>query len=108
MNEPESSYIPYKLTDVGTRYMHYAELLELWELNYQIMVKYHYDTPHDTALRTKLESAVELLRKQMVTSGHYVQSVETVRSIIEAIPEKPEDIQGGRGTPLRENPTKEE
>lgn len=54
-----------KPTDVGTRYGHYRELLDLWEAGVDILKNYSTIGKHDLQKLETLETAVALLRKQI-------------------------------------------
>ena len=78
----------FKLTDVGTRYLHYRQLLDLWEFGLDILVKY--DSSLSEMRRTELEAGIKLLRKQIDVMGDYDPWEN--KGIIDSIPKNPEDI----------------
>lgn len=62
------------LMDVGTRYQHLRELVDLWELGIEIMDKYNYRSDVDKIKRLKLENAIEMMKHELdrmagVTTG---------------------------------------
>src|SRR5579864_1459608 len=88
------------LDDVGTRYQHLTDLMELWQTGLEVMNKYDFDS--DKENKVKLKNAIELLQKHIDNKSGYDFKAWSLRDTIERIPAKAESIEGGRGTPLRE------
>lgn len=95
-----------KLTDTGTRYRFYRELLELWQDGLEVLGRIGgYKTEGDKEKETKLQGGIELLQRQLdIMSGYedgmYSNTVYPLMKLVNQLP-GPEEIQGGRGTPLR-------
>lgn len=97
--------IHLQLTDVGTRYAHLTDLLDLWEAGQSIMSRYAFDI--DKMQKAELEAAIRLLRKHIDSLSNYDYKGWNVRDEIEAISRDPQKSVGGRGTPLKEQAPEE-
>lgn len=82
--------LKFKLEDIGTRYIHYVQLLDLWEFGLDIMKKYTYKSSLDEKRVADLEVGINLLRKQIEVMGDY-DPYETF-DIINSVPKNLEDI----------------
>lgn len=80
----------FKLTDVGTRYLHYVQLIDLFETGLGILKKLTYTSTLDIERAKELEIAIKLLKKQLDVMGDY-DHLETM-GIINTIPKNPKDI----------------
>lgn len=87
------------LDDVGTRYRHLTDLLELWQLGLDVINKYNFGIDREN--KRKLEHAIDLLKRHLDTKAGYDTKAINLLPTIEAIPRDPQSIKGGRGTPLR-------
>ena len=82
-----------KLTDVGTRYEHYRELLDLWENGYDILES-RINAPEVTLVPTdllklvlELEGAITLMTKQLEIQSDLYMQMYKVANVIEGIQE---------------------
>lgn len=96
----------YGLKDVGTRFEHYRELLELWEIGLAIMEEKAFKSDEDTGKIVQLRESTELLRAQLdimsgFNAGNFSNSCYPLKLMIDALPSA-EQIDGGRGTPLND------
>lgn len=89
-----------QLEDVGTRYDHLIDFIQLCEDGVEVLNGYRYNTPMDSAKKIKLQSAIEITRNILDSMSGYDQYDYLTRKSVNSIP-KAEDIRGGRGTPLR-------
>lgn len=74
------------LDDVGTRYQHYRELLDLWEDGYELLQRSKELTggltAYNTILMKSLEHAIELMTKQLeIQSDMYVNMHKIGREV---------------------------
>lgn len=85
--------MPQSMQDVGTRELHYNELLDLWGKASDILLLISPASRNllqDNALKD-LETASEMLKKHMtITAGEYKESVYI--KAINALPKKAEEI----------------
>jgi hypothetical protein len=94
------------LDDVGSRYTHLAELLEMWEIGIEILdekirnMAYSAGSGMPDKLQ-KLEAAAETLRGTMDGMSNRSDYRWKLADQINAIPEYPTVAEGGRGTPLK-------
>lgn len=100
--EPHISML--KLSDEGTRYKHYSELLEQWRLGTDVLenMSQSYQHPADKKRLTDLKAAVALLEKQLEVMSGYDKEQWSLREQVNQIPRDPNRIEGGRGTPVKE------
>lgn len=93
---------PVKLTDVGTRYTHYRDLLELWECGLVVLkesCRLDADSKEKTA---QLKAGVELLRKQIdigsgFDSNMYSDQMWSLRKLINSVPHTAQPLVDGEG-----------
>lgn len=95
------------LDDTGTRYVHYTELLELWESGIEIMQRRSRFSETDKWKYAELLAAISMLRQQIDILSDARDLVFIQRQLINSVPTDPAKIIGGRGTPLVENKTEE-
>lgn len=88
------------LDDVGTRYKHYVELLELWESGIPYMEQRARFSDLAKKRLTMLSSAVYMLRQQLDVLSEIGDLVFLQRQLINNVPTDAAKIHGGRGTPL--------
>ena len=93
-------FVEAKLTDVGTRFRHWSDLLEAWESGLEITKRHSTQTDHDKERVTQLETGIELLRKQIEVCGRFDAMRWKYFDQVGVIPKDPAKIEGGRGTPL--------
>ena len=82
------------LTDIGTRYMHLAELADLWRDGLLIHDRFmSVDSPSDGLKKKKLEYAIELLQQHMDLLGNF-RGTEAVafNRMLDSIPKNPDEI----------------
>ena len=90
----------YKLSDEGTRYDHYSEILALWEDTVDPMARRSYLGRDELVKKMGLELAITQLKKSIAGMGGYGDQVDSIRRMINAVPTNPKLIFGGRGKPL--------
>lgn len=63
----------YALTDEGTRYIHYTDLLDLWGVGIEILQKQNtaFQSPADKKKLESLKTSVELLERHMEALADY-------------------------------------
>jgi len=94
------TYTAKQLEDIGTRYDHLIDLIELCADGVEVLQGYTYNTPMDSAKRAKLQNTIEITRNILDSMSGYDQYDYLTRKSVNSIP-KAEDIRGGRGTPLK-------
>jgi hypothetical protein len=90
------------IEDVGTRYTHLSELLDLWKSGFEILTKQKEDYINTHAYFSNvkemelkdLESAIRMLEKQLDVLTHYDEERYKVRQIVDAIEMEPKDLDG--------------
>lgn len=100
----ETNYIGKNLKDVGTRYEHYRELLGLWEDVQQLIEERPREYPlsnRANKVAKRVRIAIDLLRKHLDNMSSYEDKTLALWRTVNNIPRDPEEIVGGRGTPLR-------
>ena len=82
------------LTDTGTRYMHLAELADLWRDGLSIHERFmQVDSPSDGLKKKKLEYAIELLQQHMDLLGNFRGSeAAAFNRMLDSIPKNPDEI----------------
>lgn len=90
-----------KLSDTGTRYQHYSDLISLWEEAVELISKFSYVGKADQARAELITASVELLRNTLDGMSDYHDLLLGLRYLIDWIPTMAEDIPEGRGTPLK-------
>lgn len=89
-----------KLYDIGTRWQHYSDLLDIWEETAELMNQYSYLGKFDAEKQKLLNSCIDILRNTMDGMSEYHDLLITLRKIVDYVPSDPTVITGGRGTPL--------
>jgi len=92
-----------KSTDVGTRYQHLADLLDIWRAALQIIKQMNpaHRGEGDANREIMLEHAVFLLEKHIDTITGYKGEWFDLNRMLDSVPKDPTTIKGGRGTPLK-------
>lgn len=90
-----------KLEDVGTRYQHYSDLVEVWEEGARLISEYSHVGKHDQTKLDTLTAAIELLRNTLDGIGEYHDLLIELRKLVDFVPTDPTVIPEGRGTPLQ-------
>jgi hypothetical protein len=91
------------LSHVGTRYQHYQELREIWELGLGVLkgMNPEYLGPTDEAKIGALNNAIFLITKHIDNIGQFGKygTIEhNFRYMIDSIPKNPEDIKVDKHT----------
>jgi hypothetical protein len=86
-----------KPDEIGTRYNHYHDLLELWETGIEVVKGYKYPSKTDKERLTQLEAGVFLLRKQIdilcrYESGQYSDALLPLKRQVDRISKDPDSI----------------
>lgn len=89
-----------KLSDVGTRYQHYSELISVWEEGADMIASHAYIGNSENAKLEALTAAVTLLRNTLDGMAEYHDSQVQLRKLVDWVPTDPTSIVGGRGSPL--------
>jgi len=86
--------LSHKLTDIGTRYQHYSELLDLWETGVDIMTHLKADLlgDEDKIRIGELQIAVRMLTKQFDVMSDYNRKIYSLCSDIDSIKKNPGEI----------------
>jgi hypothetical protein len=90
----------FSLQDVGTRYEHLYDLLELYECAYEILMGKPVRSQEESAQVYELKYAIKLLRKVLESVADMDRKMFDLRRTILSLPKNPLMIEGGRGTPL--------
>lgn len=79
------------MSDVGTRYQHLTELLEIWSEGEAILERKTWLSEHEKEMKQKLNHSVELLKKHMtgIASEYYEVGYSRV---INALPKDAAEI----------------
>lgn len=82
------------LMAVGTRYDHWMELLEEFRSGIVALdtVREQYRSKADDVRRQHLNSAIDLIEKQLERHSNYDRKIWDTGRIIDAIPKKPEQV----------------
>lgn len=88
------SLVRQKLTDRGTRYQLYRDLLEMWELGLEIVSNLRIKTTADVKKEVELRAGVALLRKQMDVMAGFDDGMYFLRREINALPVAREFVDG--------------
>ena len=88
------------LTDVGSRYDHYSELLVIWEEYVAMMSKRSFLGKDERVKQMGLNLACNQLRKTISSMPGYVEMVGEVKALVDGVPKNPKLIFGGRGRAL--------
>lgn len=90
------------LTDVGTRYEHLMDLLGLIELVMNRLKEREVLTPDQIQKLFEFAVASQFLKATIDSMSGYNGYMEEYKlyQTLNRIPENPEEIKGGRGTPL--------
>jgi len=75
-----------KLSDEGSRYLHYSELISVWEEAADIITRSYYIGKENQAKLDSLKSAVELIRNTMDGMSEYQDTVLSLRRLVDLIP----------------------
>lgn len=89
-----------KLSDTGTRYLHYSELISVWEEGAEMISTHSYIGKAEQDKLDLLKAAVELLRNTLDGMAEYHDSQVQLRKLVDWVPTDPTNIPGGRGTAL--------
>lgn len=90
-----------RLYDVGTRYLHYSELISVWEEGADAIRTHSYIGKAEEAKLVGLNAAIELLRNTLDGMAEYHDAMVGLRKLVDWVPTDPAEIPTGRGTPLR-------
>ena len=96
-------FVNKKLTDTGTRYQHYRDLVGTFEDGIIAIQRQQYMRPSDPLLLAKLEAAMELTQRIIDSMSDAKDLNLEVKELIKEIPSDPHKINGGRGTELNGN-----
>jgi hypothetical protein len=89
-------FVPQQqLTDVGTRYEHYSQLIDQWEVaaNQIKKIQPQYRSDREELMMSTLEDCATLLRRQMEAMAKYDTKQWSLRDEINRIPKDPSKIQ---------------
>lgn len=89
------------LDDVGTRYQHYSELIQIWEEAHTLISEYSHISKQDQSKLEVLTVSIELLRNTLDGMGDYHDRILSLRKLVDWVPTDPSVIPDGRGTPLQ-------
>lgn len=89
------------LSDIGTRYQHYSDLISCWEEGSKLISEYSHIGTHDQSKLDTLNLAIELLRNTLDGIAEYHDLLIELRKLVDFIPTDPTVIPEGRGTPLQ-------
>lgn len=89
-----------KLHDTGTRYLHYSELISVWEEGAEMIATHSYIGKSEQAKLDMLRAAVELLRNTLDGMAEYHDAQVALRKLVDWVPTDPTQIPPGRGSPL--------
>jgi hypothetical protein len=91
-----------KLEDIGTRYTHLCDLQDSLESCVEIIVTKLPDTWDNKQRLAKMRIALEIIKISIDSFGDYNDKDKkyNLYKMIENIPKNPDEIVGGRGTPL--------
>lgn len=91
-----------KLTDVGSRYLHYSEMISVWEEAAQMIESQRYVGKDAQQKLDNLRTSIAMLRSTLDGMSEYRDQVLSLRKLVDWVPTDPELIPGGRGTPIKE------
>ena len=89
-----------KLTDIGSRYLHYSELISVWEEGADLISHHSYIGKHEQGQLDQLNLGIQLLRNTLDGMSDYHDTTASLRSLVDAVPPDATKIPGGRGTGL--------
>ena len=89
------------LSDTGTRYLHYSELISVWEEGAYMISTHSYIGKNEQGKLDQLNASIELLRNTLDGMAEYHDMQIALRKLIDWVPTDPNDVKGGRGTPLK-------
>ena len=89
-----------KLHDTGTRYLHYSELISVWEEGAEMISTHSYIGKAEQAKLEILRASVELLRNTLDGMAEYHDAMVGLRKLVDWVPTDPTQIPDGRGRPL--------
>lgn len=89
------------LDDIGTRYLHYSDLLAVWEEAKVLIESYSHVGKHDQTRIDTINSCLDLLRNTLDGMGEYQDRIVGLRKLVDWVPSDPSVIPEGRGTPLK-------
>jgi hypothetical protein len=92
-------FIGKQLLDVGTRYLHMVQLLEMWENGLVVLSGHPTLSTANVLLKPQLEAGVELLRTHIDTMANVKDFLRYQYATLSVNPD-PTKILGGRGTEL--------
>jgi hypothetical protein len=99
--EPNQKQEP-QLTDYGTRYEHLQDHYEALEACVEVLKSRGLYSIDDKQRLSKLTIAAEVMRNTIDSYAgmNSTESEYALYKVLNSIPEHPENIEGGRGTPL--------
>jgi len=88
------------LSDIGSRFDHYSELLVIWEEYSSMMSKRAFLGKDELVKLMGINLACNQLRKTISSMPGYVEMVGEVKALVNGVPKNPKLIFGGRGSAL--------
>lgn len=90
-----------KLGDIGSRYLHYSELISVWEECAELIIRQSYIGKDAQAKYDALTTSIELIRNTLDGMGEYHDAMLGLRKLVDQVPLDVAMIPGGRGSQLR-------
>lgn len=90
-----------QLEDVGTRYLHMVQLLEMWENGLVVLNGHPTLSTENVKMKPQLEHGIELLRNHIDTMANVKDFLKYKYATMSVNPD-PTKILGGRGTELKD------
>jgi hypothetical protein len=91
------------LTDIGSRFDHYSELLVIWEEYVQMMTRRSFLGKEELVKLMGLGLACSQLQKTMANMPGYVDKIGEIKALVDGVPKDAKLIRGGRGSALNSN-----